>query len=143
MKAYIAGPMTNRPHFNFPTFDAVAAYLRRHGWEIFNPHEHDQDVYPGIDDAPATQVGDVKAIVDQVGFNLQESMRWDLARVIESDAIVLLPEWETSTGATHERYVAEVTGRKVLLADSDCDGNWFVYSDLEQVRVTRKPEPVA
>ena len=38
--AYIAGPMTNRAHFNFPAFDAVAAHARELGIDVSNPHEH-------------------------------------------------------------------------------------------------------
>lgn len=117
--AYVAGPMSNRPYFNFPQFDAVAAAARKCGrWDIvFNPHEHDQETYAGIDEAHATLIGDVQAIAVEVGFSFAEAMQWDLSKVIRCSSIILLPEWETSTGGKIERMVAEATGSEVWLAE--------------------------
>jgi hypothetical protein len=71
-------------------------------------------------------------------------MRWDLVRVAESDGIVLLPEWETSSGATHERYIAEVCNRDVWLGTPDGAGGWIVELDTEQVRIPKGAlEPLA
>jgi hypothetical protein len=36
-RAYIAGPMTGLPEFNFPAFHAAAASLRARGFEVENP----------------------------------------------------------------------------------------------------------
>lgn len=131
---YIAGPMTNRRNFNFDTFDAVAAARRAAGRTVFNPHEHDQESYPGIDDAEATKVGDVTKIAEEVGFDLAAAMRWDLARVAECDTLVLLPEWETSSGARAERFVGEMTGSRIVLAEWDADesgiaNGWWSFRD--------------
>lgn len=133
-EAYIAGPMTNRPGFNFSAFDAVAAELRGQGVVTYNPHERDAEEYPGIDDAAATLTGDVVALAAEVGFSLAAAMVWDLARVIESDAIVLLPEWETSSGARAERFVGEMTGSTVWLAERDGAG-WAFTPDPVQKRL--------
>lgn len=132
---YVAGPMTNRPKFNFDTFDAVAAARRASGRLVFNPHEHDQETYPGIDEAEATRVGDVVAIASEVGFDFHAAMRWDLARVAECDTIVLLPEWETSSGAKAERFVAEMTGSRIVLAEWDAIGAWSFREDPVQKRI--------
>lgn len=133
--AYVGGPMTNRPNFNFDTFDAVTAELRDAGWFVFNPHEHDQETYPGIDEADATKIGDVVGIAAEVGFDFAAAMTWDLARVVETDAIVLLPDWETSTGAKAERFVAEMTGSEILLACRDGAGDWYIAPDTVQKRL--------
>lgn len=129
---YIAGPMRGYPEFNFPAFDSVADYMRFHGWVVFNPAEHDLEIDPAMKTQPAFATGDVDNLA---GFSFQAAMRWDLARVTESDAIVLLPGWEKSSGAGHEKYVAEVCGVEVLYAcptsvsnpGSQYDGDeWFV-----------------
>lgn len=136
---YIAGPMTNRPHFNFPAFDAVALELRELGYDVSNPHDHDKDVYPGIDDAAATLIGDVIGIAAEVGFSFADAMQWDLREVARCDYICLLPEWETSTGARAERFVAEMTGSVILLAtyadDRGLSSGWHVYMDTNQKRM--------
>jgi hypothetical protein len=129
---YVAGPMTNRPRFNFDTFDEVAWALRQHGKTVHNPHEHDVAMYPGIDDAAATITGDVAMLADEVGFDLGAALSWDYARIIESDAIVLLPEWETSSGARSERFVAEMTGRQVWLAIDERDAWRFALDPVQR-----------
>jgi hypothetical protein len=141
---YIAGPMTHRENFNFPAFDAVAERCRVvDGWTVLNPHEHDQETYPGIDDTPATEIGDVEAIAMEVGFNYQNAMVWDLQAVAVSEHLVLLPEWETSTGAKAERFVAEMTGSKIWLANHEtwvddqgyAGESWYLTLDPEQKRL--------
>lgn len=134
---YVGGPMTNRPNFNFPAFDSLSAYLRDRGWDVHNPHEHDLELYPTIDDAEATKTGDVIALNKEIGFTLGGAMRWDLVKVAESDGIVLLPEWETSSGATYERYVAECCGREVWLATFSEQLGWVIALDPQQVRVPK------
>lgn len=132
---YVAGPMTNRPKFNFDAFDAVALARRAEGRTVFNPHEHDQELYPGIDEAEATVDGDVHAITEQVGFSLAAAMEWDLARVAECERIVMLPEWEQSSGARAERFVAEMTGSTIVLAYRHHDGSWSFSDDPIQRRL--------
>lgn len=39
MRAYIAGPMTGLPDWNFPAFHAAAARWRGYGWVVVNPAE--------------------------------------------------------------------------------------------------------
>lgn len=147
MRCYVAGPMTNLPKFNFDTFDEVTAVLRDGGWTVDNPHEHDKEVYPTIDDAEATKTGDVVALGAEIGFTLAGALSWDLARIIEGDAIVMLPGWEKSTGARYERVVAEATGKQVYIARSFYDGvmtEWEFAEDTQKrmdVRVLeRLPE---
>lgn len=99
MKVYIAGPMRGIPLGNFPAFDAAAAYLRARGYTVFNPADNDRalgfDGNNGEDVAPEA---------------FQQMMRWDLARVMESDAVVFLPGWQNSRGAKAERVVAHYCG---------------------------------
>lgn len=52
MRAYLAGPMSNIPQFNFPAFDDAAADLRARGWDIVSPAELDRpEVRPNAADA--------------------------------------------------------------------------------------------
>lgn len=124
---YVAGPMRGLPNFNFPAFVSCATYLRRFQdtKQVFNPAEHDLEVDPYMEQRPGFFEGDIKRLP---GFDFHEAMRWDLARVTESDAIVLLPGWEISSGAAHEKYVAEACGAEVLYAYpvSTVTGEWFI-----------------
>lgn len=91
MKAYIAGPMTNLPELNWPAFNAAAADLRALGHEIVNPAEINTD--PTAD--------------------WRTCMRADIKQLVDCDAIVMLPGWEKSRGATLEHQIAVGLGMRV------------------------------
>lgn len=101
-KVYIAGPMSGYPDFNFPLFNRVAAKLRAEGWTVFNPAEKDAEV---VSNSKAFAEGDHLGVQEE-GFNFREAYLWDIEKVIESDAIYMLPGWENSPGARGEHAVA-------------------------------------
>jgi hypothetical protein len=93
---YIAGPMRNRPLFNFPAFDAAEFILAAQGWNPINPASMDRAV--GFN--PERDVPD-KAFLDA-------ALKRDVQAIIEkADALVLLPGWEQSTGAKAEMALAK------------------------------------
>lgn len=129
MKAYISGGMTNIPEFNFPEFDDVTHAWRALGHEAVSPAEHDREVVARTcvcatdlgpvakpEHFPGYAEGNVPLWSEATGFKYETAMAWDINAVIECDAIVMLPGWERSSGARTERFVAEVTGKKVYLA---------------------------
>lgn len=110
-RVYVSGPMRHRPRFNFPMFDAAEKMLRSLGFDVVNPAQHDRQVFPDIESWPGFKDGDVTKCPK---FDYHSAIRWDLAQIAEHcDAIVMLPGWEQSTGAGHERYIAEACGLKV------------------------------
>jgi hypothetical protein len=105
MKIYLAGPMTYKPHFNYPAFNAAAKMLRECGHEVFNPAE--RDIEWGQDWGKLVPDGDPKKAA-AIGFNLREALAADLAYICNhAEAIALLPGWEGSTGARIERSLAQ------------------------------------
>lgn len=101
-KIYIAGPMSGYPEFNFPAFFMAQDRLEKQGWTVFNPAEKDQEAT--LDDE-AVATGDAKLAIAK-GFDFREAYTWDVNKVIESDAIFMLPGWEQSPGARGEHAVA-------------------------------------
>lgn len=147
MKLYVSGPMTNIPEFNFPTFDAVRDALLDMGHEVVSPADHDRAVLAErglrVEDMPGYAEGDVvvySAAVD--GMEFEALLSWDLAQIAtECDAIVMLPGWGKSTGAAHERYVAEATGKTVYVAEKRPGPRgaywyWYITPDDVQKRLT-------
>jgi hypothetical protein len=103
-KIYLAGPMTGIPHFNYPAFNAAAKALRAAGHIVFNPAEHDVQIY-GKDISNPTGCADQAA--EEHGFDRRAALKADLAWICDNaDAIALLPGWESSTGANAERALA-------------------------------------
>ncbi len=101
-KIYIAGPMSGYPEFNFPAFFAAQAQLEAQGWTVFNPANKEQEKELN---AVAFESGDAAMAINE-GFDFRECYAWDVNRVIEADAIYMLPGWEQSPGARGEHAVA-------------------------------------
>lgn len=101
-KVYIAGPMSGLPEFNFPAFFAAEAKLTAEGWTVFNPANKEQEKEL---DAEAYTKGD-QVLAAEKGFDFRDCYLWDVTKVIEGDAIYMLPGWEASPGARGEHAVA-------------------------------------
>lgn len=92
-RIYISGPMSGKPDFNYPTFNAVARRWRAEGHRVHNPAEN----FNG------SQTEDYAAY-----------MREDLTLLLNSNAIAMLPGWESSRGARFELMTAQMLGLEVL-----------------------------
>lgn len=86
MKLYLSGPMSSskKPKFNYPAFDAAAEALRSMGHDVVNPTEC------GIDASSPWSV----------------FMRRHIHDLTECHGIVMLDDWNTSTGACIELFIA-------------------------------------
>jgi hypothetical protein len=83
--------MTGLPDLNYPAFEAAAAWLRQHGYEVVCPTEN------GLP-ADATW---------------NEHMRVDLRMLLDCSGIVLLPGWRKSKGARLEYHNAKELGMRI------------------------------
>lgn len=108
MRVYVAGPMSGRPAFNIPAFDAAANDLRALGHEVVSPAEVDGPVTREV--LLQSESG------SHADFPADESWSFYLARdfriLADSgiEAIVCLPGWEESKGARAEVAVGAVLG---------------------------------
>jgi hypothetical protein len=102
LSCYIAGPMTGIAEFNFPAFDQAAADLRAQGWDVISPAELDRA--DGFDEKGCTGF---EVLTDA---QRQRFARNDIDALLQVDAIVFLPGWEHSTGATNEAKVVSWIG---------------------------------
>lgn len=113
MILYLAGPMSGRPQFNFPMFDAAASMLRMQDWEVINPAELDGDKQRH--QCIASPDGKVDHNVpNEDGMTWGDYLSRDVKLVAdEAHAVVVLPGWETSKGARLEVFVAISSGKPV------------------------------
>jgi hypothetical protein len=95
---YLSGPMTGKPEFNFPAFNAAAADLRARGFEVINPAELD-----AADDAPMAW---------------EQYLRRDIKRLVDADRIARLPGWEHSRGAKLELHIATALGMSAMFLEA-------------------------
>lgn len=112
MRAYIAGPMTGRPLFNFPAFFEAAARLTRQGNETVNPAQHDIDM--GWVSVTKDAQGGILAVDKHETFSWDEALDWDIDQISHCDAVYLLPGWSKSRGACREYAAARTMGLLVL-----------------------------
>src|SRR4051794_26666788 len=101
MKYYLSGPMTGYPECNFPAFETASAALRARGFDVLSAHE----VLHRGEDGRSGQVPYL------------EMLKEDVRQLLTCDAIVLLPGWEASKGATFEHFVAAYLKMPAFLWD--------------------------
>jgi hypothetical protein len=95
--AYICGPMTNYPSFNFPAFDEAEAALSK-DWIVVSPAQMDREM--GFDPDR-----------DQVSPEfMYQARKRDVDALEMADAVFVLPGWEKSVGATAEMWYARWRG---------------------------------
>lgn len=109
---YIGGPMRGYPEFNFAAFDEAEALLTALGWRVKSPAAHDDamgfDRTRDLEDQPGMKGG---------RFDLKVAFVWDVTQISKTDAIVLLPGWQASSGASVELAVARLFGNKCFEYD--------------------------
>ena len=98
---YLSGPMTGRLNFNFAQFDAWAAELRNAGAVVLNPAE---------------TAGGATHLPREWYF------RMDFAVIGNAEAVVLMPGWDNSRGATIEALYANELGVPLYQLDTSTDG---------------------
>lgn len=139
MILYIAGPMSKRPYHNYPFFDYIRDWLRRQpGVEaVVSPADLNRALHPDCERR--------EGFAEGTGEKGSGEYRWsvmldDIGAVLAADAVVMLPEWETSSGAVLERRVAEATGKRILLVLPGTEmgmpqAEWVLLEDPIQVRL--------
>jgi hypothetical protein len=134
---YVSGKMRGLPEYGFPIFDSLSEHIRSQGDEAINPADHDREVEPDIIDQEHYRLGDPSLNIHG-SPKFPELIGWDLRMIAspECDAIVMLPGWENSEGARHERYVAEACQKQVWLSNQDPhSGEWYLTLDSTQRRL--------
>src|SRR5690349_6925130 len=99
-RIYIAGPMTSKPLYNYPAFDAAAARFRALGWEVASPTDLDRSA--GFNERSFNQ----QTAPVTVEF-LRGAMQRGLTAICECTAIALLPGWDKSPGTAVELALAK------------------------------------
>lgn len=105
MKVYIAGPMTGIPQFNVPLFDKVAYDLRLQGYNVVSPAELDSPEMRR--EALRSTDGALGPLEQATGETWGHVLARDVLMLSDTgiEAIVLLPNWWQSRGATLETTV--------------------------------------
>lgn len=117
MKIYLAGPMRGHANFNKAAFMAAAHQLSARGHRVFNPVEETIKIYdPGVyEDNPTGDEAITPINPRLVFFN-------DLSFIcLHADAVVLLPGWQLSKGATAESAVGHALGAAAGVAVYEYD----------------------
>ncbi len=115
-RLYLAGPMAGIAEHNFPLFHKVARWLRGQGYEVFNPAENKD--------------GNVR---QPRSFY----MRIDIPALMASDAVVLLPGWQESRGASLEVWIA--LDLDLPICEYEPGDGMPVLERIERLDVSRLP----
>jgi hypothetical protein len=99
MRLYIAGKVTGDEDYK-QKFDVIEAFLADAGYDVCNPIDY---------------------VLEGASWN--EAMRAVIPEMLECDGVALLHDWQESTGAKLEVYIA----RQLDIPCKDV-GEWLVYS---------------
>lgn len=105
---YVAGPMRGYELFNFPAFDEAQERIEKLGWKVYSPAQMDRA--KGFD--PAKHSDEEWAEFFPGGKG--EVIGRDIGAIRRSDAIILLPGWQASTGVKVELAYAQFMDKDVL-----------------------------
>lgn len=111
MRVYIAGPMTGHENYNHAEFDRVARRWRAIGHTVSTPFDTNSRVWREVHGR------DFDPAVDQCDYGdplMRRMIRADMDELLQADAVVVLPGWTRSRGATAEVLVAQNAGVPVL-----------------------------
>ena len=97
MKIYLSGPMSGLPDFNHPAFNRAAKVLRMLGHQVVNPAEKAINA-EGLSETEVWQA----------------FMRIDIKQLVDCEALVMLPGWAESKGATLERSIAQALSIEIV-----------------------------
>ena len=104
---YLGGPMRGYKALNKPMFIMVANMLRKKGFKVWNPAEHDSYLH----------------------LSFAQCMTADLDAVVNKcRKIVFLPGWKSSLGANMEAFAAFACGKDALIVVMSDD-----HTDFELV----------
>jgi hypothetical protein len=134
---YVAGPMRGIPLYNFPAFDAAAAFYRSQGLTVLSPAELDRE--HGID--PTTLPTGHDWSVEPPGTTFGELISRDLAVLPRCRSISLLDRWTGSEGARMELSRALELGLEVRDAARDMEQHYRLLENAspmtsKEVRTT-------
>lgn len=116
---YIAGPMRGYKDLNKPMFACVSVVLRRKGFTVWSPSEHES----------------------YLKLSFSKCMIVDLNAVInQCNKVVLLPGWRNSLGANMEVFTAFGCGKEVVeIVIDDVDVSFdFVPVDVSEYTLPYK-----
>jgi hypothetical protein len=112
-RIYVAGPMTNREHFNFPAFDDAKRVLLNHGWVVESPADIDRKQF----NFDGMGMKGTEPIDENL---LKEIAVRDILAIRDCDAIYMLEGWQDSVGANAELAFAEWIGLEIIFqVDAD------------------------
>jgi len=104
---YISGKMTGCKNYNFLNFFRAERYLKKLGYKVINPA---RESFLLLKKLKVKSFSDIKLI---------EFIKEDARAIIEDcDAIYLLKDWESSTGANAEFHLAKWKGIKIYYQES-------------------------
>lgn len=101
-KVYIAGPMSHYAGHNFEAFNVAAYSLAIAGFEVMNPVDINPDA----------------------STPWSACLKQDLPRLLDCEAVAVLPGWELSRGACLEVHVAKAVGIPTLPINVFLEGRY-------------------
>ena len=121
---YISGKMSGVENWNFPLFFQREEELRALGYDVINPAKNDGET---LEEALAS-VGTFDEPTNEWAYYIKR----DVKKLMEADAICVLPDWQNSKGATLEVKLGKALGLPICVYD-ERDGETALFPRVEVI----------
>jgi len=110
---YVAGGMRGYPQFNFPAFDQARDLGISLGFDIISPADIDRED-PAQFSEEEFNGGNLKRNQKKINRLVKKCAKRDTQAIFKCTHIAMLPNWQKSTGAKAEFFLAKWLGLTVL-----------------------------
>lgn len=124
---YISGKMSGVENWNFPLFFERDEQIRALGYGVINPAKNDGETLEealasaGTSDAPANE--------------WEYYIKKDVKKLMDADAICVLPGWQNSKGATLEVKLGQTLGLPICIYE-ERDGKIGLFPRVEVIGIS-------
>lgn len=126
MIVYIAGPMKGIPSHNFPMFDRAKEVLLEMGHTVVSPAD--------LNRSHGYSENDTAFINGDIGpAEYAKLFKFDLQEILGCEAMVMLPGWINSKGASLEYAIARMIGQPVYRINFDTGMLTFIDPSIKAV----------
>lgn len=115
MRIYLAGPMTNRPHYNYAAFMDAQCQWEARGHKVLSPFDASERVWRRAYNRSYDPFKDSCEYGSDV---MLECWLEDTDILLWSEGVALLRGWETSRGSRIEVQTALLFGKKLFCAET-------------------------
>ena len=138
MKAYLAGPMGQKPMYNFQVFEECACWLQHaFGWEIVSPHQLDIDSGRMLYTCRTEQGYDYSfrqfdSVYMSNTYDKKTALEDDMRNMLDCEKFIIMDGWQEAFGVIKQIMVAKWMGLDLMQISRTTNGYRLSHTDVAE-----------